>query len=189
MRALWLQPDPEWLEHRRKIGADHLDEVWDGVLHVAPQPTSLHQGFATDLEAVLYPLAKAVGLRLFNVLAVYDPIRGESNYRTPDLVVMDPNYVSKRGAEGRCEIAVEVLSPNDESREKFDFYAKHGVQEVWLVDPISRDIEVYVLRGDVYFTVAPNRHGVIEAPRLGLELQKIDGPKLRIGWADGSSEI
>lgn len=34
MRVLLLDPDPKWLEERRRLGHDRFDEVWDGVLHV-----------------------------------------------------------------------------------------------------------------------------------------------------------
>jgi Uma2 family endonuclease len=134
-------------------------------------------------------MAERYGFRAAYEVGVFDPIKGEANYRQPDLVVVDPKFSSKRGVDGRLELAVEILSPNDESREKFDFYAKAQVQELWIVDPDTREIEVYVLRGDRYFTIAPSRDGTISAPRFELELRVIDGPKLRIAWSDGSAEI
>ena len=189
MRALLLQPDPEWLEDRRRRGLDHQDEVWDGVLHVAPQPSYHHQLLGSMLLQVLGPIVRRIGFDALYELGTFDPVKGEQNYRVPDVVIVDPQYASKRGAEGRLELAVEILSPNDESRDKFGFYAKCQVPEVWIVDPNTREIEVYVLRGDRYFAIAPSRDGTISAPRFGLELRVIDGAKLRIAWSDGSAEI
>lgn len=188
MRAVMIDPDPAYLEQRRRNGWDRHDEVWDGVLHLVPPPTSFHQGLGTELVLVLSPIAKALGLRVFCGIGLFDPIQGEANFRQPDVVVADPKYITRRGIEGRAELVVEILSPRDESRDKLPFYAHHGCQEVWLVDPETRAFEVYVLRGGTYFAATPTRAGVVEAPRLGLELETTDG-KLRIGWADGSAEI
>ncbi len=189
MRVLWLEPDHGWLERRRREGLDRFDEVWEGILHVVPQPSSDHQRFERGLERVIEPIAEKQGLEVFHQLGLYDPDPETNNYRVPDLTVVRPEHVSKRGADGRAELVIEVLSPNDESREKLPFFARCRIPEVWLVDPATREVEVYVLIDNAYRIALPNRHRIIEAPRLGLELQVIDGPKLRIGWADGSAEI
>jgi Uma2 family endonuclease len=96
----------------------------------------------------------------------------------PDVAVADPAHISQRGIEGRCELAIEVLSPDDESREKLPFYAQHGTQELWLVDPETRAFEAYVLRGRAYFAIAPDQQGAVRAPTFDLLLQTTEGPKL-----------
>lgn len=189
MRAVVLQPDPAWLAERHRLGQDRLDEVWDGVLHVVPQPSMVHMRFESELEAALRPIAMALGLEVFHQSNVFDPVRGAQDYRIPDLLVASPEHVSERAVEGRCELVVEILSPHDESRDKFPFYARQGVQEIWLVEPRSRAVEVYVLRGDSYFAVTSNRAGAIDAPRLGVTLETIAGPKLRVTSAAGIVEI
>lgn len=45
-----LDPQPDWLEQRRRTGADRWDEVWDGVAHVPPMPTTSHQRFESLRE-------------------------------------------------------------------------------------------------------------------------------------------
>ena len=86
-------------------------------------------------------------------------------------------------------LAIEVLSPNDESRDKFGFYAARGVAEVWLVEPNTRALEVYVLRGSQYFISLPDANHVVHAPALDLQLAVVAGPKLRVTWAGGSAEL
>ena len=53
------EPPPvvtEWLRHRRELGQDGFDEVWDGEYHVAPM-VHRRQG---DVDAQhLYPLRAA----------------------------------------------------------------------------------------------------------------------------------
>ena len=49
------------------------------------------------------------------------------------------------GAHGPPDLVVEVLSPHTASLEKTKLrvYARHGVKEQWLVDPLLRQIHVY----------------------------------------------
>jgi Uma2 family endonuclease len=189
MNAVLVAPSQEWLDDRRRRGIDWQDEVWDGVLHVPPEPTSDHQRFEGRLERILIPLVELRGLEIFHQLSILDPRNHKKNYRIPDIVVIDPQHVLRRGTEGPVELAIEVLSPGDESRAKIPFYAARGVKELWLVDPETRAVEVYTLRGATYFTIVADRSGVIRAPALDLELSNVAGPKLRIAWADGSAEI
>jgi hypothetical protein len=43
MRVLLLDPDPAFLEERRRLRLDRRDEVWDGVYHVVPSANTEHQ--------------------------------------------------------------------------------------------------------------------------------------------------
>ena len=131
------------IETRRKLGLDRFDEVWDGVLHMVPQPSTSHQSIESDLERALVSIVRSRGdLRVLHNLPVFDPAVAEyRDYRVPDIVVVDPRHLSKRGVEGDARLVVEILSPDDESREKLPFYAHAGVREVWLVDPMKRAIE------------------------------------------------
>jgi Uma2 family endonuclease len=185
MRALLLEPDREWLEQRRRDGLDRRDEVWEGVLHVVPPPRTRHELIARDLADILMRVARPLALEVFQHFAIYP---SERNYRQPDVVVIRREDLRDIGAV-TAELAIEVLSPNDESRDKLPFYAAQQVGEVWLVDPQMRATEVYVLRGGTYFAVVPSRPGIINAPRLGLELSVIDGPRLRIAWQAGSADV
>ncbi len=176
---------PQLLDERSQLGIDRWDEVWDGVLHMVPPPSFEHQCLATDLALVLRDLVPR-GLRVVVQAGVFE---SNKNYRVPDVIVADPAEAAKRGLDGRAELVVEVLSPGDESRNKFAFYASRGVREVWLFEPATRAIEVHSLRGDKYAHVRRGKDGVVKAPVFGLELSVVDGPKLRIRWADGSKDI
>jgi Uma2 family endonuclease len=189
MRAVVLEPDPQWLATRRRLGLDRFDEVWDGVLHVVPFPNAEHQRLEGKLETVLERIVEPLGLEVFRNFGIYDPAAAETNYRGPDLLVVDPKHVSQRGVEGRAELVVEILSPSDESRDKLPFYARCGIPEVWLVDPATRQAEIYILRQDAYVAIPPMSDGALHAPRFGLELRVVEGPRLRIAWALGSAEI
>jgi Uma2 family endonuclease len=171
-----------YLEERRRNGLDHKDEVWDGVLHVVPPASLQHQSFAADLMIVLKAIAKPLGLEAYHEVGVFDRVGRETNYRTPDVVVASPQYLSARGVEARAEIVIEVLSPDDESRKKFEFYAGCGVPEFWIVHPVTRAIEVYELRNGAYSERPAAPDGTIEAPRLGLALRVVEAADRLGGW-------
>lgn len=187
MHVVMRDPSPEMLEERRRLGHDLLDEVWDGVLHVVPQPGTSHQSFARQLLLFLCRRLPQ-GQQIFYETALYlSP--DETNYRVPDLIVAAEADIAERGIERHAELVIEVLSRNDMSRDKLPFYAACEVPEVWLVDPTTREHEIYVLRGRQYFAATADRAGITHAPLLALDLQTIAGPKLRITAADAAVEI
>ncbi len=74
----------------------------------------------------------------------------EENVFVPDaMIVCNPDIVQKQGIFGIPDLVVEVLSPStakNDIGEKKEVYEKHGVKEYWIVSPIARSIEVYLLR-------------------------------------------
>ncbi|HEY1816646.1 MAG TPA: Uma2 family endonuclease [Kofleriaceae bacterium] len=185
-----IMVDQEWLADRRQRGIDRWDEVWDGVLHVPPEPTSDHQRIEERLGRGLAPLAeRRAGFELLRQLSILDPRDHNKNYRTPDILVVESRHVIRRGTEGPVELAIEILSPEDKSRDKLPFYAARGVKELWLVEPETREVEVYLLRGTSYYIAVADRAGVTHAPALDLELSIVAGPKLRVAWPGGAAEV
>jgi Uma2 family endonuclease len=187
MRALMLElPETEeLLADRRKKGSDRWDEVWDGVLHMVPPPNRPHQSLSTRLLIALQPVATGLDLELTYETGVFRPGTGDRDYRTPDLVVYDSRHASDRGVEGKAELVVEVLSPGDESREKLGFYAACGVQETLLIDPRTRQVELFVLHGHKY---RPKR-GALRSAVLGVTFAKVPGPKLRVTTPFGVTDL
>ena len=47
------------LERRRRLGLDHKDEVWEGVLHVVPAPEVRHARISQQLAVILDAPARA----------------------------------------------------------------------------------------------------------------------------------
>ena len=147
------------LEERRRLGHDRFDEVWEGVLHLVPFPSLRHQRIVMRLAVMLHAAAARRGLEVFSQTGLYDPaVRDDSEYRGPDVMLASLHHASKRGIEGHAQLVIEVISPNDESRDKLPFYARIGVGEVWLIDPRGPSIEMFA-------GIHP-----IEKSQLGLEL-------------------
>jgi len=187
MRAVWLEVPEEFLAERHRLGHDKFDELWDGVLHMVPPASFLHVSLGTQLLLALAPMAKRRGLvACGDGMGLFDPHRDKS-YRIADVTLARHDQVSERGLEG-AELVIEVLSPNDESRDKFPFYARVGVREIWLVEPKTRATEVYALRGDGYEPVA-FAAGVATSPVLGITLEIVSGPTLRLRDGDELADI
>jgi len=132
-------PPPEFealLERRRRAGADRLDEVWQGVLHMVPGPSFEHALVSQQLAELLGPPARAAGL--LAAMSEFNIGESEHDFRVPDGALHRP------GASGvwlsTATLVVEILSPGDESWQKLPFYAAHDVDEVLIVDPIERTV-------------------------------------------------
>ncbi|HEY3445630.1 MAG TPA: Uma2 family endonuclease [Myxococcales bacterium] len=188
-RAVVLHPPERWLEERRKTGADRWDEVWEGVLHMVAPPSSWHQRFGTKLLRILATIAEAKGLESSYETGLYRPGTGEGDYRVPDLVFARPERISPRGVEGSADLVVELLSEDDESREKLPFYAEVEVREVLLIDPDTREFELYALRDDRFFAALPDEQGTVRSIVLGVAFTKSPGPRLSLSWPGGSGQI
>ena len=71
----------------------------------------------------------------------------DENKFVPDMmVVCDRSKIKSDGVHGAPDLVVEVLSPStmrDDKTRKKDAYARCGVREYWLVDPVSKSLEVY----------------------------------------------
>ena len=178
VRALYLVVPEDVLAERHRRGADRHDEVWDGVLHMVPQPTPTHNLYQLALRDALGPIARRLGLEVFTEAALYVPRVDERNYRVPDLSFARVDQRTPRGLDG-AELVIEVLSPDDESRAKLPFFARAGVREVWIVEPQARTVELYELADGSHVRVQPGG-GVLRSRVLGVELRVIPGPLLEI---------
>lgn len=183
MRAVIVNVQDSVLAERRRTGADLFDEMWEGVLHMVPAPSAAHQRLNAELLMALGPLAKARGLAPLVEANLY---HADDDYRVPDQLYARSEQLSERGAERAAVLVVEILSPGDETYDKLDWYAAGGVDEVFVVDPDSRSAEVFARRG-VRMVLVESDPGRLES--LGVTFETVEGPKLRLTWADGTVDI
>lgn len=188
MKVVMLEAPEGFIAERRAKGLDIRDEVWEGVLHMVPQPGYWHQRFGFELAMALEPHAKARGLALSQETTLSRAGEETTNYRVPDWIVTRPEQRTARGATG-AEIVIENLSPGDESHDKLPFYADLGVKEVFFFDPDTRGLELYVLRGGRLLATTSDSDGLFHSEIVGVSFQKIDGPKLLVRWKGGEVTI
>lgn len=129
----------QFLERRRQSGADRFDEVWEGRYVVAPDPHSAHGALQGDLFALLKPVSRSLGLRA----ALTFNLGGPDDYRIPDAGLLAGPYGVWHDT---AVLVVEVLSPDDMTFDKLDFYTAHGVQELLVVDGHDRSVRCFALQ-------------------------------------------
>ena len=176
------------LDERRSKGLDKSDEMWEGELHMVPPPSAEHQKVGAELFLVLGPLAKRRGL-----LPFYDPTgvfrpRAEDDWRVPDQVYARPDALSARGIEGAASLVAEILSPHDETYCKLAWYGAVGVEQVLVIDPSTRHVELFANHDVRMLAVDPDPDGTVPVAALGVSAQTVDG-KLRLTWEGGSTDI
>jgi Uma2 family endonuclease len=182
---VWLEVPDHFLEERHRLGHDHQDEMWEGVLHMVPQPTGRHQRLAYEIGVVLHPLAEAKGLVGLLEPAVYRPGRSDS-WRIPELGYCRPeNYSDERGIEGRAELVVEIRSPRDETYDKLPFYADVGCQEVLVIDRDTCAVELFRLEGNDFVRSA----GEVRLASVDATIATLHESGVRVTWAGGSVEV
>ena len=172
------------------------DEVWDGVSLVSPLANNEYQEVVTNLGTIFNVLFGWTGLAHImagaNVSDRED--QWEHNFRCPDVVVYLKGTTARNLGthwQGGPDFAVEVVSPNDRSRQKFDFYAKVGTRELLIVDRDPWILELYRLQeGDLKLVARSNldRPDLLISEVLPLTFRLVEGdprPGIEITHSDG----
>jgi Uma2 family endonuclease len=148
--------DPVWeemvLEERRANGADRFDEVWDGVYIMSPMANNEHQAIGTRLAAIYYfVLGWSDDAHICAGTNVTDrESNWRQNYRCPDVAVFLAGTKARNKRThwlGGPDMAVEIVSPGDRTRDKLPFYESIRTRELLLVDRDPWSLELYRLRG------------------------------------------
>jgi Uma2 family endonuclease len=136
----------------------HRYEIIEGELYEMPSPNLDHATVVANIIALLIPLVTRLGGRWFTApLDVFfqgaDPVQ-------PDILAVLPGWqghYEKRGLEGAPDLVVEVLSPSSRGYDmlmKRSLYARAGVREYWIADPVARTLEILTLDRDAFHLVS-----------------------------------
>lgn len=155
------------LQRRHALGQDRHDEVWEGVHHLAPHEHGRNGIVASQLLALLYEPGRQAGLQAGGSFNLGQP----NDFRVPDLgfhrAWQPPQLYYATAA-----LVIEVLSPDDETYATFDFYARHLVPELWVVDPLTRSVRLWALDAGraAYVEATASSLLPLTGPRLQAEL-------------------
>lgn len=172
MRTLLPDPPPAelqaLLERRKRLGQDRRDEVWEGVLHMVPGPRHKHATLAAQAVSLLGIHAKASRLEVTSDFNLGD---SKDDFRVPDggLHRSPPRGVWIATAA----LALEILSPDDETWEKLPFYAAHHVDEILIVDPDTHQLNWLALTANRYEPIEHSALIELGSAELG---RQIDWP-------------
>lgn len=131
-------------------------ELFEGELSVAKAPSLNHQQLIGRFTIILgnYLDQNPIG----NIWVTPGVIFDELNSAIPDLVFVSkeriPQIASGIHIVGAPDLAIEIMSPGSENVRRDNIvkrqtYARFGVKEYWIVDPIVELIEISHLQNNI----------------------------------------
>ena len=124
------------------------EEIIGGRVVMMSAPTLNHMFISANIHSIFNDYLKgkpctpiADGAALF--------LESDREEYQPDMmVVCDQSKLRSNGVHGAPDLVVEVLSPGTaryDKGHKKSVYERHGVREYWIVSPVERSVEQYVL--------------------------------------------
>jgi Uma2 family endonuclease len=133
-------------------------ELYDGDVYVVPAPVPRHQRVQTRLIEWLDAYAESVGG--FALPSPIDIVFSDYDVLQPDVVYFQPSRAHlidlDHAIRHAPDLCVEILSPSTEATDrgrKLQMFARYGVPEYWIVDPVNECIEVHRLEAGSYVLV------------------------------------
>ncbi len=131
-------------------------QLVEGQLLTMAAPNRFHQKIVGNLFRVIDVHLQAQSSPVGDIyVAPFDVYLDETNVFQPDLLFVSAARAAKvlvpEGVRGAPDLAVEILSPSSallDRRQKRQVYARAGTRELWLIDPILRQVQVYDLARD-----------------------------------------
>ena len=155
--AQLFPPQGYWTEEEYlALDSNRIVEYCDGSIEVPPVPTTSHQLMVAYLYRLLSAFVSNQGLGLALVAALPVRLRSEK-FREPDIVFMLKKHARRIHEEfwESADLVMEVVSGSRKDRQrdlvtKRREYARAGISEYWIVDPLEEQILVLRLDGKRY---------------------------------------
>jgi Uma2 family endonuclease len=126
-------------------------------LVMSPSPNPLHQQVAFELSEIIVLYHIKNGRKGQWLYAPMDVHFDEGNVLQPDIFFIAEDRMAAvitDRIKGAPDLIIEILSPSNayyDLKQKRDIYEKYGVKEYIIVDPIARDLQLFVLKDGVYY--------------------------------------
>jgi Uma2 family endonuclease len=123
-------------------------QLIEGELYMSPSPNWFHQKILGNIVRMLFRYLdeKPIGELSF---APLDTFLTDLNVYQPDILFVSNNrrsVLKEDGVDGAPDFVVEILSPRTAKYDrgaKRDIYGRTGVQELWIVDPELKSVQVF----------------------------------------------
>jgi Uma2 family endonuclease len=163
-------------------------EIIDGELTTSPRPAPRHARASSRLGGVLDgPFDRGTGGPGGWIILDEPELHHRGDVLVPDLAGWRRERLPKLPDAAHFELApdwiCEILSPSTEANDragKMPIYAREGVKHAWLINPLSRTLEVFRL-GGTSWTLATTFRG-----DRTVRVEPFDAIEIDIGslWAD-----
>lgn len=127
-------------------------EIIDGIPYaMAPMPIVKHQAIAGNLYALFWNELKDC-----KNCKVYQPIDyfiKDDTVLEPDMLVVCGDIINKKYLDFPPHLVCEILSPSTALKDrhtKYNIYQSQKIPYYIIISPITEEVEIYVLRSDVY---------------------------------------
>ena len=141
-------------------------ELIDGDFYMVPAPNIKHQIIVVNLGPPLSAYAKKKSLAMV-LWAPVDIVLSDENVVQPDLLFVSnerDEIITEANIQGAPDMVVDVLSPSTADRDrqlKLGLYARFGVREYWIVDPLEESVQVLELSPEGYGSSQTYTTGVV----------------------------
>jgi Uma2 family endonuclease len=125
-------------------------ELLGGELVMVPSPDERHQRSARNLGFILWEYIHQQELGAV-YYAPFDVVLSTEHVVQPDILFVSAeraHIITEDNVQGAPDLVIEILSPTTAGRDrtyKRTLYARYGVREYWLVDPMEGTVEVLTL--------------------------------------------
>ena len=123
---------------------DVLWELIDGIFHMSPPPSTVHQELSGNLFLALGNYLKQENKQCKIFTEPTNVYLDDNTVVRPDIfIICDVDRIRLGECIGIPDLIVEILSPNTKNKDlpggdKFNLYRKYGLKEYWIVDPLSQ---------------------------------------------------
>ena len=138
-------------EDYKNTPEDERYELLDGELVMSEAPRIIHQRANVKLVSRMELFVEEGDLgEVFH--APTDVVLSDTIVVQPDLLFISKaraHIITEQNIQGAPDLVVEILSPSTANRDwttKRQLYARHGVKELWVVDPDAKIAWVMLLR-------------------------------------------
>lgn len=140
---------------------EYVELIKGKIFKMSPSPSASHQKVSRNLVVKFGTFLDRKKCQVFH--APFDvrlKRKEEDQIYTvvqPDLcVICDPSKIDEKGCFGAPDLIIEILSPatsRKDVRDKFELYQESGVLEYWVVEPLDKLVDVFVLKEGQYTLV------------------------------------
>ena len=124
-------------------------ELIDDQLYDMAPPSRIHQKILMELSGTIreYIKAQKGSCEIYPAPFAVNLTGNNRTWVEPDIsVICDKGKLSDRGCEGAPDWIIEITSPSTQSMDygiKLFKYRTAGVQEYWIVNPVTRMVNVF----------------------------------------------
>ncbi len=178
MSTMQTQTPKTWEDVLRMPDDGNRYEFIGGRLYVTAAPVTRHQRISKRLQAALMRVLEDPGYGEVFATPFLVEFPGIGDRVQPDLLFISHArraIIGEKQVTGAPDLIVEILSPSTAHRDrgiKLDLYARCGVRQYWIVDPVEDVVDVWRFGDETgherFSSELPVRLGVEQEGRIDL---------------------